>query len=417
MKILFDRFSPLNLMETSRLSQSSSTTERILGTSKRIPQISPKIALVALKYIFYGEKLKKHLKSAIEGLKSLPREEAEDFLSQTFIYLRQWIKGDAKEQFKMDFKKCSEVYGYKSIAEVEEEEANNRICDFAQTLIDAGKIKSIAGKSQLIREGVFDDIDLAYMQHLSVYYGYHRHNGAINKRITFHGKSCHASGPQFGKNALNAMTLALNAIALLRESYSNEKFVRIHGIVTNGGDAVNIIPDKITMDYMIRAMEVDKLLKLNSRFDNAVLYAAKAAECEASIDTFNGYMPLENNPDLGNLMKETAYQMFPDIQYKDNSPDGAGSTDAGDVALIVPMVHGDIPGGGGEFHGNSFFVADPQTAYVRHSILNAALAVNLLYGKAEAAQMIADQKKNLMPIPEYIEMIDRINRTVSSENL
>jgi hypothetical protein len=54
--------------------------------------------------------------------------------------IRQWFNGDVKEQFKMDFKKCSEVYGYKSIAEVEEEEANNRICDFAQTLIDAGKI-------------------------------------------------------------------------------------------------------------------------------------------------------------------------------------------------------------------------------------------------------------------------------------
>ena len=107
-----------------------------------IPEISPKIALalVALKYVFNGEKLKKHLKAAMAGLKSLPCNEAEDLLSQTFVYLRQWFNGDAKEQFKMDFKKCSEVYGYKSIAEVEEEETNDRICDFAQTLIDAGKI-------------------------------------------------------------------------------------------------------------------------------------------------------------------------------------------------------------------------------------------------------------------------------------
>ena len=88
-----------------------------------IPEISPKIALalVALKYVFNGEKLKKHLKAAMAGLKSLPRNEAEDLLSQTFVYLRQWFNGEAKEQFKMDFKKCSEVYGYKSIAEVEEE--------------------------------------------------------------------------------------------------------------------------------------------------------------------------------------------------------------------------------------------------------------------------------------------------------
>ena len=54
--------------------------------------------------------------------------------------LKKWFNGDAKELFKMDFKKCSEVYGYKSIAEVEEEESNNRVCDFAQALINAGKI-------------------------------------------------------------------------------------------------------------------------------------------------------------------------------------------------------------------------------------------------------------------------------------
>ena len=89
-----------------------------------ISQISPKIALalVALKYVFSGEKLKKFLKPAIARLKSLPHAEAEDFLSKTYVYLKQWFNDDTKEQFKMDFKKCSEVYGYKSIAEVEEEE-------------------------------------------------------------------------------------------------------------------------------------------------------------------------------------------------------------------------------------------------------------------------------------------------------
>ncbi len=109
-----------------------------------IPLISPKNALVNLKYVFNGEKLKKYLKPAMAGLKSLPREEAEDFLTQTFIYLKHWFKGEAKEQFKMDFKKCSEVYGYKSIAEVEEEEIAEKIAhhdeSIAKTMFKAGKI-------------------------------------------------------------------------------------------------------------------------------------------------------------------------------------------------------------------------------------------------------------------------------------
>ena len=120
-----------------------------------ISLISPKIALalVALKYVFNGEKLKKYLKPAMAGLKSLPREEAEDFLTQTFIYLKYWFKGEAQEQFKMDFKKCSEVYGYKSIAEVEEEELEAKIKEtkreFARNMFDYGdpveKISIITG--------------------------------------------------------------------------------------------------------------------------------------------------------------------------------------------------------------------------------------------------------------------------------
>ena len=120
-----------------------------------ISKISPKIALalVALKYVFSGDKLKKYLKPAIAGLKSLPKSEAEDFLAQTYVYLKYWFKDEAKEQFKMDFKKCSEVYGYKSIAEVEEEELEAKLAErnreLARKMLDYGdpveKISIITG--------------------------------------------------------------------------------------------------------------------------------------------------------------------------------------------------------------------------------------------------------------------------------
>ena len=110
-----------------------------------ISNISPKIALalVALKYVFSGEKLKKYLKPAIAGLKALPKEEAEDLLAQTFIYLRKWFNGEDKEQFKMDFKKCSEVYGYKSIAEVEEEELADKFKEIAKKLLKNGATEEL----------------------------------------------------------------------------------------------------------------------------------------------------------------------------------------------------------------------------------------------------------------------------------
>ncbi len=287
--------------------------------------------------------------------------------------------------------------------------------DYRKSLINQGKIGSIAGKSQLIREGVFDDVDLSYMHHLSNRFGYNDHNGCVNKKITFYGKSCHAARPYNGKNALNASTLALNAIAMLRESYCNDPDIRIHGIITNGGDSVNIIPDKVTMDYMLRAPSLEKILNLNDRFDKAVLYAAKAAECEAEVDTLNGYMPLLDDPELGALLGQTAEELFPGIDYDYNSVFYASCTDMGDIATVIPAVHGYTPGCCGTGHCIDFGIKDPQEAYVESSLLNVSLAVNLLHGDAAPARKIAERKKDLLPIPEYIKIIDRINRTVSSE--
>lgn len=289
--------------------------------------------------------------------------------------------------------------------------------DYRTGLIKQGKIGSIAGKSQLIREGVFDDVDLSYMIHLSNHFGYNDHNGSVNKKITFRGKSCHAASPQNGINALNASTLALNAIAMLRESYSNNAYIRIHGIITNGGDTVNIIPDEVSMDYMLRAPSLEKILELNDRFDHAVLYAAKAAECEATVETLNGYMPLLDHPELGKLFGNTAEELFPGIEFDYNGSFYASCTDMGDVATVIPAIHGYTPGNKGTSHGIDYYVADPESAYIKSSLLNTASAVKLLYGDAAPAKKIAAQRDGLISIPEYIRIIDRINQTRTTEAL
>ena len=289
--------------------------------------------------------------------------------------------------------------------------------DYRTGLIKQGKIGSIAGKSQMIREGVFDDVDLSYMHHLSTKYGYNDHNGCLNKKITFRGRSCHAAAPQRGINALNAATLALNAIAMLRESYSSDSLIRIHGIITKGGDSVNIIPDNVTMDYMLRAPLLEKMLSLNERFDHAVMYAAKAAECEAVVESLNGYMPMLDNNDLGKLIGKTAEELFPGITYDYNGAFYASSTDMGDVGTVIPAVHGYTTGGRGTGHGIDYGIASAEDAYVKSSLLSASIAVKLLYGNAEPARKIAAEREGLISIPEYIKTIDKINRTLSSENL
>lgn len=289
--------------------------------------------------------------------------------------------------------------------------------DYRKGLIDAGKIGSIAGKSQLIREGVFDDVDIAYMHHASSRYAFNDHNGAINKKITIRGRSCHAASPQNGINAMNGANLALHAIGLMREAYSFDPYIRIHGIITNGGDTVNIIPDTVTMDYMLRAPSVEALVKLNERFDSVVLYAAKAAECEAEIDSLNGYMPLLDDMELGKVMEETVHYLHPGVPYDNNKVFFASCTDMGDVAAIIPGVHGYVPSSSGASHGIDYRISDPYVAYVETSIINSLMAVELLYGEGEKGKKIAERKKDLLPIAEYIKIIDKINKKATTKDL
>ena len=89
----------------------------------------------------------------------------------------------------------------------------------------------------------------------------------------------------------------------------------------------------------------------------------------------------------------------------------------GDIATVSPAVHAYAAGAKGTGHGIDYGIADPFAAYVRSSQINAVAAVELLFGDAQTGKQIAADKKNLMRIPEYIRIIDSINKTVSSTDL
>ena len=289
--------------------------------------------------------------------------------------------------------------------------------DYRKKLMSEGKIQAISGKSQLMLEGVLDDVDVAYMNHLSQGFGHRDHNGAINKRLTFHGVSCHAAAPQNGRNALSAATLAMDAIGLMRESLGYNAYARIHGIITHGGDAVNIIPNEVTMEYMLRMPKLDEMLKLNERFDKVVMYAAKAAECEVTIETVNGFLPLYDDVELGHMAGDIVHYLQPDAPYDDNGHFAAGSTDMGDVATVIPAVHGYVPGSGGKAHGVDYCIADEYSAYIVNAQLEALIAIELLYGDGAKGKAIAAHKANLMPMEEYKATIKKINQTIKSTDL
>lgn len=281
--------------------------------------------------------------------------------------------------------------------------------EFRQSLVKSGKIRSIAGKSQMIREGVFDDVDIAFMHHISNRYGFNDHNGSVCKKIIITGRSCHASAPHKGINALNGMNLALHAIALLRESYSNSDKVRFHGIVSDGGKSVNILPDHIEMDYMLRAETVEQLVEVNRRFDNAVKYAAMATECQCEIETMHYSMPLYDDMALGSELRATVQELFPGVNYDFNNFFMPSCTDLGDVSTVIPAVHGYVPGMSGTSHSDSFVISNWYESCIHPALISAALTVKLLMNNGEKGKKIAAGKANLMPIKEYIKIIDGLS--------
>ena len=89
----------------------------------------------------------------------------------------------------------------------------------------------------------------------------------------------------------------------------------------------------------------------------------------------------------------------------------------GDIAMIIPAVHGYCLGGKGTSHGIDYGIGDQYKAYIENSILNALIAVELLRDDAAKGKKIAAGKKDLLPISEYIKTINNLSKTVRSTDL
>jgi amidohydrolase len=282
-------------------------------------------------------------------------------------------------------------------------------------MISEKKISSLGGKGELIRQGVFDDVKLSYMLHAGGSYGYGSHNGFISKKVIFKGRSCHAANPAGGISALHAMTLAQTAIGLLRERWSAmDSTVRIHGIVTQGGDVVNIIPDQCKMEFLVRASNITTLKKLHTEFDRAMEGAAMAVGAGIEIVTIPGYMPQYDDHELEQLYCAAAAAIDPEIKNRGSNPSFA-STDMGDLSTIMPTLHGYTAGAAGTGHGINYCFADKQRAYVTNAKIIASIAIDLLADNAANARKIAENREGKLSKDEYIALADALNATVSRE--
>jgi amidohydrolase len=202
-------------------------------------------------------------------------------------------------------------------------------------------------KVTMVKRGCFDEIDAALMVH--PYNGDYTHTEAAAYdaiKVSFYGKSTHAAAsPWEGKNALDAILLTFSNINALRQQMRPDG--RIHGIISHGGTAPNIIPDFTEARFYVRAQHRSYLEQLVEQFKACARGAAEATGTRMEMSNYeNSFDEMINNTTLALRARDYLVRELGGKEPK-RAPDTFGSVDMGNVSSVVPGVHllVDITGG------------------------------------------------------------------------
>lgn len=289
--------------------------------------------------------------------------------------------------------------------------------EYREGLARQGKIEFLGGKPELIRLGEFDDVDMAMMTHTSsnekdglLGIG-ESNNGCIVKLIRYTGKAAHAGGaPHRGVNALYAATLALQAINAQRETFKDEDTIRVHPIITRGGEIVNVIPADVRLETFVRGRTVEAIDNANVKVDRALKAGALAVGGQVTIQTMPGYLPLFYDASMTRLWLKNAKDLAGEDNVK-RIGHRTGSTDMGDVAHIMPSIHPYTGGALGTGHGADYCIADPVAAILRPAKAMAMTVLDLLAGGA-APNVLAAHKPRFSK-DEYLAFQRKMNQTIT----
>ncbi len=275
-----------------------------------------------------------------------------------------------------------------------------------------GKIKYLGGKTEFLSRGYFDGVDLALMVHVDPHFqvsgGY---VGCLAKRVIYKGRAAHAGGePENGCNALYAANCGLNAINAIRETFREQDIVRVHPIVTHGGEVVNTIPDTVTLESYVRGATFDAIVNSNKKVNRALCGAALSLGANIEIIDTPGYSPLRNDPELIAVCREALAMAMPHATLTVHESISSGSTDLGDLGCVMPVVHPFVGGAVGHPHGCDFVITDPETACVKNAQWQLAMLTLLLGKGGKRARNIADNYKPLFPtIKDFLAFQDGLN--------
>ena len=283
--------------------------------------------------------------------------------------------------------------------------------EYRDNLRQDGKIEFLGGKPELVKLGEFDDIDMAMMLHTTSNPDEKKlcisetNNGTLAKRIQFIGRGSHAGGaPHLGINALNAATLAISAIHYNRETFRDEDSIRVHPIITKGGEAVSAVPADVRMETFVRGRSVEAIMDANAKVDRALKAGAMAVGGQVNIKTIPGYLPLRQNKAMSDVFKANADDLVGEDNVGHTAHRG-GSTDMGDISHLMPTIHPYVGGATGLGHGSNYLVEDYGLAVVTAAKALANTAIDLLADGASRGGSIVSGHRPEMTRPEYLKFM------------
>ncbi|RIK99942.1 MAG: amidohydrolase [Proteobacteria bacterium] len=211
------------------------------------------------------------------------------------------------------------------------------------------------GKRRLVAAGAFDGADVALMAHAGGMRRAHRlFLGNRKLELVYRGRAAHAAAyPERGVNALDGVIALFVAIGLLRQQLP--RGVRVHGIVSDGGKAPNVIPERAAARVWIRAIDDAEMRDAGERVLACAHGAAAATGTTLDVREEEGTSP----PLLPNLALASAYRRQLEAlglaEFGPGPEEAIGSSDITHVSRVVPTIHPNFPIGEGlEIHSRAF---------------------------------------------------------------
>jgi amidohydrolase len=241
------------------------------------------------------------------------------------------------------------------------------------------------GKIIMAERGAFTDIDAAMIVHPSVAdVADIQALACIGLEVEFNGKAAHAAAfPQEGVNALEAMILAFNGINSLRQHI--REGARIHGIITHGGEAPNVVPARSAGNFLVRAEDDGYLEELKGKVLNCFTAASVATGAKLDYRWTTYYAPLNTNAVLIEAFSQNMNSLGRHLAPSRGA--ALGSSDVGNVSMLVPTIHPMVA------------IAPPQVSVHSPEFADAAASEDGMRGLLDGAKALAMTTVDLIARP------------------